>query len=94
MAGKSNMSDVSLATTDDVIFVNPIKRCASNVQHAHLKLAVLGRVVSFSGTLFSLECLLVFIILLICYVLHLFPERGSHFKAIYLHFANRYFDHK
>ena len=30
MAGKSNMSDVSLATTDDVIFVNPIKRRASN----------------------------------------------------------------
>ena len=41
------MSNVSLATTDDIIFVNPIKRRASNVRHAHLKLAVQGRVVSF-----------------------------------------------
>ena len=62
------MSDVSLATTY-VIIANPIKTLASNVRHTHLKLAVQGRVVSFSGTLFSLECLLVFIILLICYLI-------------------------
>ena len=88
------MSDVSLATTDDVIFVNPIKRRASNVRHAHLKLAVQGRVVSFLRYFVFIRMLLVFVILLICNLLYLFPERGSHFKSFICIFANRYFDHK
>ena len=54
--GKSIKPNASLATTDDVIVTNHIKVSMSNVCHAHLKLAVQGRVVSFSGTLFSLEC--------------------------------------
>ena len=72
MVGKSIKPNASLATTDDVIVTNHIKLSMSNVRHAHLKLAVQGRVFlrySFSGTLFFIRMLTLYIF--VCCLLHL-----------------------